>query len=177
MLDNNLNESLNIEINKTTYSLNPNSFEEIELKTGNYNFLSYTNNNDTIQNTSININDIGIINASNTRYILWTDIFCEEEDYGKYKSKLNLQDTVLVDGLEFINIDFKFLNNPFIKKNWDIGLNEKMPDSTTLGKEDNFKIISKIYRPKDIKKEFNYLGDIDFTDLTEEEIINVLENR
>ena len=98
-------------------------------------------------------------------------------EYDKYKSNLNLQDTVKLDGLEFIDIDFQLLDDIFISDGWHLGLDEKMPDTIDIPEDENFKIVSKIFRPQQIKREFNYNGDIDFNDLTEEEINNILELR
>ena len=176
VIDNAIDESIIVNIDKNVYELASNSFKDIEINKGNHKIVSYTKNGDTLLNTIINIESTGIINSSNISYVLWTDIYCEEEDYDIYKTHLDLKDTVIIDGLEFIDIDFKFYDEVFIPKIWDLGLDMPMPDTVDVFEDKNYKILSKIYRPQEIIEYFDYVGDIDFDNLSEEEINSILES-
>ena len=177
IVDNALNEKITVEIANKKYNIDSNKFLELKVKKGSQKIISYNSNNDTLLNSVVDIENDGILNATNTSYILWTDIYCDEADYNKYKDKLNIKDTVKLDNLEFIDVDFKIIKDAFIEKNWSYGLNEKMPDTLDLKNDEKYRIVSKIYRPNEIKKEFNYIGDIDFNDLNENEINKILESR
>lgn len=177
IIDNTLNESISVQIDEENFTIESNSYKELEINKGNHNVVSISRNGDTLLNAIINIDNEGVLNASNITYVLWSDIYCEEKDYNTYKTNLELQDTVTFDGLYFVEIDFKFYNEDFIPKTWDIGLNEIMPESVELTENSNYKILSKVFRPSEIKEEFNYIGDIDFNNLTEEEINSILQKR
>ncbi|MFT4644400.1 MAG: hypothetical protein ACI8ZX_000801, partial [Planctomycetota bacterium] len=132
---------------------------------------------DTLVNENVEIFNEGLLNVTKSNYAIWKDVFCEEADYEKYKVKLNLKDTVVVGGLEFVDIDLVLLNDVFIAKTWDLGIDKNMPESVEIAEDEKFKIVSKIYHVAELKEVFNYYGDYDFTNLTEEEINKLINNR
>ncbi len=177
IIDNPSTNTIQLSLANKNYVLNANSSKKIKLKSGSYKILSEIENGKKLLDTLIEINSDGIINATNYTYILWTDIFCQEEDYGKFKDKLHLKDTVVIEGLEFVDIDFVIKNEAFISKKWDYSLDEKMPKSIDVPEDKMFKIVSKIYRLPALKDEFNFLGDIDFNDLNKEEIESIIKSK
>ena len=177
VIDNPLEENVKVFIDGKEILLKSNSVKIMKVSQGINHVISILNTGDTVLNEHINIFNGGILNITNSEYVIWRDVFCEEEDYQEFRAKLNLKDTVTIDGLEFIDIDLEITNASFIVKNWDIGLDKKMPKTVEIGDDEHFKIISKIYRSIALKDAFNYYGDYDFKDLTEEGINKALKNR
>lgn len=177
IIDNPLKGSVKVFIDGKEILLKSNSVKTMKVSQGINHVISILNTGDTVLNEHINIFNGGILNITNSEYVTWRDVFCEEEDYQEFRAKLNLKDTVTIDGLEFIDIDLEITNASFIVKNWDVGLDKKMPKTVEIGDDENFKIVSKIYRSIALKDAFNYYGDYDFKDLTEEGINKVLKNR
>jgi len=166
-----------INIDDKEYNLASLETKHLELKTGSHQVLCINSHGDTLLNSLVEINENGLLNTTKSTYVLWTDIFCKEEDYDNLKTKLNLKDTVKLEGLEFIDVDFELIDEIFIPTKWNYSIDEKMPKTVEIKEQENYKIVSKIYTPAEIKEAFNYLGDIDFSGMTEAEINKVLEER
>lgn len=177
LIDNPKDISIKVTIDKKDYKIDAHSNLELKLKNGFHSVSTFSDNGDSLLIKNIEINKDGLLNVTQATYVLWTDLYCNDEDYESLKSNLSLKDTVRFDGLEFIGIDFEILNTDFIVKTWDFNLDQKMPEIIDLSEGETYKIISKLYTPQEIKDEFNYLGDINFDGLTDVEINKILEER
>lgn len=176
VIDNPTKEDLKVKIDGKELLLKASSLQKVKLPKGVNQITSTTTAGDTLFNEEVDISDNGLLNITNTSYVVWKDIFCEDDDYEEYKTKLNLKDTVMVDGLEFIEIDLELYDNAFIPKTWEIDLGNEMPETIEIEDSEQYKILSKIYRATELKKAFNYYGDYDFNDLTEAEINKIINN-
>lgn len=177
LVDNPSKNDIELTVKGKQITVKANSIQKIKVDKGVNDVLSISSQGDTLLAVNVIVDGEGILNVTQTTYAVWKDVFCEEEDYESFKNKLNLKDTVELNGLEFVDIDLEIVNEPFIAKTWDIGLEKEMPETIEIGDQEKFKIVSKIYRENDLKKVFNYYGDYDFKGLTEEEINKVLNNQ
>lgn len=175
-IDNPTLEPLKVVVKGKEIQIDAKSFQIIKVSKGINSIIVISNFGDTLLNENIDIYEDGVLNVTKSDYAIWRDVFCEEADYEDFKTTLNLKDTVLIDGLEFVDIDLELFNDIFIAKKWDVGLNNSMPKTIDLKNNEVFRVVSKIYRAKELKNTFNYYGDYDFKDLTEEEINKILND-
>jgi hypothetical protein len=177
LIDNPTKNDVKVIVKGKEVLVKANSIQKIKVAKGLNSILSIASSGDTLVNENVEIFNEGLLNVTKSNYAIWKDVFCEEADYEKYKVKLNLKDTVVVGGLEFVDIDLVLLNDVFIAKTWDLGIDKNMPESVEIAEDEKFKIVSKIYHVAELKEVFNYYGDYDFTNLTEEEINKLINNR
>lgn len=174
LIDNPTVEDINLKIDNVDYKIGANSSQTIELSKDNHYIFAISANGDTLANETVEIKVNGLLNISKNTYILWTDLYCAVEDYDKFKNKLNLQDLIEIDGMEFEEIDFKLIDDVFIEEQWDYSLEEQMPDTVDVSETEMYKIASKLYTLESLKEEFDYYGDIDFYNLNEQEIDSII---
>lgn len=177
LIDNPTNNDVKVIVKGKEVLVKANSTQKIKVAKGLNSILSIASSGDTLVNENVEIFNEGLLNVTKSNYAIWKDVFCEEADYERYKAKLNLKDTVVVGELEFVDIDLVLLNDVFIAKTWDLGIDKNMPESVEIAEDEKFKIVSKIYHVAELKEVFNYYGDYDFTNLTEEEINKLINNR
>jgi hypothetical protein len=177
LIDNPTKNDVKVIVKGKEVLVKANSIQKMKVAKGLNSILSIASSGDTLVNENVEIFNEGLLNVTKSNYAIWKDVFCEEADYEKYKVKLNLKDTVVVGGLEFVDIDLVLLNDVFIAKTWDLGIDKNMPESVEIAEDEKFKIVSKIYHVAELKEVFNYYGDYDFTNLTEEEINKLINNR
>jgi len=176
-VDNPTVKEVKVTIGNKTISLLGKSTQDITLKSGQYMVSAINSDGDTLMFEHIDINEEGLLNITKSNYYLWTDLFCEEERFNQYKEKLNLKDTVKIENFEFIDIDLVTLNQVFIPKQWDFSISEDFPDKMEVEDDVGFKVVSKLYYLQGLKEAFNYIGDLDLSGLTQEEIDALMKNR
>lgn len=167
-IDNPTPDDITVSVNGTEYEIPAYDQKEVDLKNAPASIIAKDLEGNELLNEIVLITGDGILNVTRSLYIIWTDLYCQPDEFDTYKSKLNLKDLVVVNDKEYEMVDFELTEDVFISKKWDYNLNESFPDSVDL--KNIFSIKSKVYRPDDLEAEFGYLGDLDFTESEDKDV-------
>jgi hypothetical protein len=177
-IDNPSEIDFSFSLNEEKYSVNALGETTLSLKEGKHYFLILNALGDTLLNDTIKVFNDGLLNPTQSTYVVWSDLYLEDfEEYETYAQEvLNIQDSILIDYKEYNDIDFNvFENQIFIPKDWDFGVFEEWPKEIDLYSERVIKK-SKIYRLADLEEEWGYWGTFDFNDYGEEEFQQLIDS-
>lgn len=174
VVDNPSEVDINVSIDGKEYNIAALDQQVVELKKASAQIITTDADGTELLNETVDITGEGVINATNTTYVIWQDIYCLAENYELYKDKLNLKDLIEVNGKEYEEVDFTLAETPFIAKSWDYDLNESFPDSVDLS--NMYALKTKIYRVQELEDEFGYFGDIDFSSFEEAEVQSFMDS-
>lgn len=173
VLDNPTGQTFLVNIDEQAYTLSPLKSQKVTLKEKSVQIIVKDTAENEIVNEAVQISGEGIINPTLSLYVIQKDVYCSLKDYEKYKEKLNLKESVLVNEKEYENVDFTLENRLFISKNWDYGLSEAFPKDIVVS---DFQLVSKIFRIDALEKSFGFMGELDFSNYTQEEMDFLLDS-
>lgn len=125
----------------------------------------------------VDITGDGILNVTGATYVVWTDLYYENEAmYDVYAaSGLNLKEVVEINGKEYNDVDLEvYENESFIEEDWDIDLNDYWPDEVSTSND--YAVRSKVYRVDKLEEDWGYWGDYDYSDYEQEDIDGLLDS-
>ena len=111
-------------VNGQSYKIPPMQGVRLELKAGTHEVRVNNEVNQPLKEGKISIEKGGVINAGNTPYILWTDLYGDPQ---LKKEKLR-EDWLTLDGTQFYG-EFKLWDSTqlYIEKVWDYGIEQAFP--------------------------------------------------
>ena len=174
LIDNPTDLDITVSVDGKDYMVAAYESQSVDLKKATVNVTSKDEEGNEFMNEDVEITGEGVLNATNSTYVIWNDIYCSPEDYERLKVNLDLKDIVIVNEKEYEEIDFTVLEDAFIPKNWNYGLDEIFPDSVDL--VNDYAIKSKIYNVQELEDEFGYFGDLDFSEYEEEDINSFIDS-
>lgn len=177
-IDNPTELDFSFTLNEEKHTVNALGQLTLELEKGTYFFQIKNEIGDTLLNDSIDIFNNGILNPSQSTYVVWNDLYIEDfENYDKRAQEiLSIRDSISIDDKEYNDVDFDvYENQVFIDKNWDFGIFEDWPEEIDLYSHSEIKK-SKIYRLADLEEEWGYWGTLDFSDYAEEEFQHLIDS-
>lgn len=167
IIDNPTNKNIVVTLNEKQYDVKAQSNTIIEIKKGKTTMQVSNNNENNSLTQTININDDGLLNPTQSTYVVFTDLYCLENEYEQYAKHLNTKKVVVVNNKEYEEVDFQVFEDVFIPKNWDYDLNTPFPKELEI--KNNYLVKSKLFSVAQLEKEFGYIGNIDFSDYESEE--------
>jgi len=176
LIDNPSDKELEVVIDGKNYSIAPYTSTKIEIAKGEYQVKANQEENE-IFDKKVNIIDNGVLNTTNSTYVIWSDLYVLDLDnYAKYaEEELKNVDTE-INGNHYEAVTFEvFEGTPFIQENWDYSLEEFWPEEVDISGNDYVKK-SKIYRIEDLESEWGFYGDYDFSEASDEEFEQFMDS-
>lgn len=101
----------------------------------------------------VNIEKDGILNTTGETYVLWKDIYLENQDeFDKYVKKLD-EKPVTINDYEYVgDLTVYGAEDYFVPKTWNYGLDTEWP--STIQIENSYEIKAKIYRLEDFENDY-----------------------
>ncbi len=138
------------------HPVGPNAMESISLASGKHAVVVKTDGGRVLGDTTFNLKDGGIVHSGANGYVVWRQL------YGVSKERKTLlnEDWTMVDSTRFFG-DIKVFpaNGLFLDKNWDLGLTEPLPESTTLYVNSDYKVETKVFREPEFITTYRELSD------------------
>lgn len=96
-----------------------------------------------LADTTFNIKEAGLVHSGASRYVIWKQLYGLQKD----RATLLSERWVELDSIRLYG-DFTVYepNWVYIENNWELGLDEDLPESVTMYITDDFKIESKVFR-------------------------------
>lgn len=144
-LDNAGNDTRLVQIDGVLFELEAKESKLIKLDRGLHSILIQDADGKTLQESNFQVDHGGLINLSESEYLIWTDLYGNKE---LRKTKLK-EDWVEIGGQEFYGDFFRLPKDQiYVEKRWDYGLTEEFPEDL-LGWQptrEKYIIKSKLFR-------------------------------
>lgn len=141
---------------KDDHAVGANAFSTISLDAGQHSLIVKSNNGASLAEGSFSVKEGGLVHSGASNYIVWRQLYGLQNDR---KSLLN-EDWAMVDSTKFYG-DFKVHPDSilFIEKNWNLGLEEKLPETQTLYVTKDYKVESKLFRQADFVATYRAMAE------------------
>jgi len=109
--------------------------------------VTVKSNGSILADTTFDLKEAGLVHAGSSRYVIWKQLYGLQKDRATLLSERWVElDSIRVYG-DFTVYEPEWL---FIENDWELDLDEDLPESVTLYITDDFKIESKIFREADL---------------------------
>ncbi len=125
------------------YALAAGEMKTISLSEGPHAIVVKSNGGQVLGDTTFNLKEKGLVHSGSSGYVVWRQLYGVQKDR---KTLLN-EDWTMVDSTRYFG-DIKIYPATwlYLESNWDLGLDQPLPESTTLYVTKDYKIESKVFR-------------------------------
>lgn len=150
VLDNAKPVGVTFSIDGEDHTLAAGGSETISLKEGSHKVRITEEGGTLVIDTTVSVREGGIL-QSGTPYVVWRLLYGMQDK----RSKLLNEREVEVDSVLYVaDLDIHPARQVYFEKNWDLGLQESLPDAKTLYITSDYKIHIKVFRQEDFKDEY-----------------------
>lgn len=124
-MDNYGEEHLKVILDGTVHDMLPHSYQKLQLEKGTHTLVVQNLDGKTLDETTFQVVEGGLLNLAKTNYLIWTDLY---GDPSLRKTKLS-EDWMDIGKQSFFGEFEKLeIDQIYIEKKWDYGLEEDFPD-------------------------------------------------
>lgn len=154
VLDNAKSVGVTFNIDGEDHPVGPNSSAKVSLGEGSHKVKITEDGGTVVKDTTVNVREGGIL-QSGTTYVVWRVLYGLQD---KREKLLNEQPTEVDSTVYTADLDVFGPQDIYLEKNWDLGLDESLPDGQKLYITSDYKIHIKVFRLEDFKAEYTKLS-------------------
>lgn len=183
-IDNPTAYDLMVDFDNQTFVILPYESKDLSIIKGEHIFKA-SNNDVVVFDDVLNITSESLVNFTKSTYVIHKEIYVNEHEsenadkYNEYANEALELSNVTIGNKTYKNVDFKvFEGDLLIEKDWDYGAIDNLPESISTN-DNNYAVVSKLYRIADLEKAWGFYGEFDFTDKMDKELeyfIDSLQN-
>lgn len=150
MIDNPSDQEIGVEVSGELHTVPPGSETKVSITSGECK-IKLAGKDTTVQVSE----DGGLINAGGKEYVIWKLLYGVQKD----KDELLNERKVDIDSSTYTgDITLIPASQIYIPKDWELGLDEKLPDRKTLMIVEDYQVVSKIFRKEDFRHTYNQMA-------------------